>query len=453
MTPKTYHPRVRRGTAEAPSRMPNRPHPHRTTRLEQGLLLVTATMIPLEGYLPSLNGISVPYVMFAILACYALFRRPKALGRTMHHPVFLAAFALILLGLLIEYTHVFAKYTPQIRMGSMFVAAMIIASFCRDRQALLVCFYSYIISGVVLSFLFFFTSYGALEETASDDFAEASRVRTEVFNDPENTLVEGNLNELAASTAQGAVVALALALTAASPLRRKLFFGVALFCGVATFLPMSRSSMAILTASCAAVMYMYGVRNVRVILLATALTVGGLTFVPEAVFSRMTIAMETPSGKLEGRGRVYQAAIHHLPDYILTGVGAGNFSGPWGMQSEYYDRGFQDKRGGVKGAHNAFIQVTIFWGLAALGMLILVVYQAYRCLPRGGGKDIVVLCSYGLALSLLLRMMVAHGLADKQYALGLGFLVGGYLWMWSRRLVPPLRRVRSLRYPSSKPTP
>jgi O-Antigen ligase len=186
---------------------------------------------------------------------------------------------------------------------------------------------------------------------------------------------------------------------------------------------------------------------------ATALAVGGLILVPGAVLSRFSLSMETPSGKMEARGRIYKAAIDHLPDYIILGVGAGNFAGPWGRQSQYFDHGFKGIQGGVKGAHNVFIQVTIFWGLPALVMLIVLVYHAYRCLPRGGGKDILVICAYGLAVSLLWRMMFTHGLAEKQYAVGLGFLVGGYLWVWSKRLLPPLGRMQPLRYPVVKHTP
>jgi hypothetical protein len=449
MTSTMYQTRIRRGFGNPPSGVQRRAHQDRTTTLERLLLMVTAIIIPLEGYLPflrqylpSFDGMSVPYLMFAILACYALFGRPKALARTLHHPVFLAAFALILLGFVIEFTHDLARYTHLTRMASMFVAAMVVASLCRDRRALLACISGYLISGVVVGILFFFTSYGTLRTATSTDFQEASQVRAEVFTD-----IEGNLNELAFSTAQAAALALALALTARSPLRRKLFFGLALFCGIATFLPMSRGGMVIVGASCSAVMYMYGVRNVRVILVATALAVGGLILVPGAVLSRFSLSMETPSGKMEARGRIYKAAIDHLPDYIILGVGAGNFAGPWGMQSQYFDRGFKEKRGGVKGAHNAFIQVTIFWGLPALVMLIVLVYQAYRCLPRGGGRDILVICAYGLAFSLLLRMMFTHGLAEKQYAVGLGFLVGGYLWVWSKRLLPPLGRMQPLRHP------
>jgi O-antigen ligase len=171
------------------------------------------------------------------------------------------------------------------------------------------------------------------------------------------------------------------------------------------------------------------------------------------VFSRFSLSLETPSGKLEGRGRIYKAAVDHLPEYVLIGVGAGNFWGPWGMQSGYFDRGFKDRRqGGVKGAHNTFIQVTLNWGLTVLLLLIVVVYLAYSCLPRGGGKDALVLCLYGIAVSLLLRMMVSHGLADKEYSLGLGLLVGGSLWIWSKGIVPPRRRGQRQRYPAFEHT-
>src|SRR5690606_21433305 len=157
------------------------------------------------------------------------------------------------------------------------------ATLCRDRRALRATLYGYLIAGVLVSIIFFLTSYGALRATAAADFGEASRLRADVFGD-----VEGNLNALAIATAQGVAVALALGLHARSSLRRKLFFGIALFGGVATFLPMSRSGMAIVALACATVMYSYGLRHVRVVLVAVALALGTLILIPDAVFSRFS---------------------------------------------------------------------------------------------------------------------------------------------------------------------
>jgi hypothetical protein len=385
------------------------------------------------------GGNTTSFLMFAMIAGYLFLKRPGTVARTWRHPVFLVAFALLVLGALIESAHPESKYSDIVRFGQMIMAAICVASLCRDRRALRTSIYSYLIAGVLMSLLLFFAGYGALQNTDATDFKEGTRIRGKVYTD-----IQGNLNQLAVFPAQGAVVALALGLTARSPQRRYLFLGPALFCVIGTFLTMSRSGMVIVGVSCTTVMFVYGVRHIRVILIAAVLAVGALIWVPEAVFSRLTFTPEMGAGKMEIRARLYKAALDHLPEYILTGVGAGNFWGPWGQQTEYY------YAGAVGGAHNGFIQVAIYWGAAALLTLFLVVYLAYRCLPRRGGKDVLALCLYGLAMSLFLRMMVVHAIGSKEYSLGLGLLVAAQLWIWPKGIVPVLRRGQSRHHPTLK---
>jgi hypothetical protein len=261
--------------------------------------------------------------------------------------------------------------------------------------------------------------------------------------------VEGNANALAIFVAQGATVALALALMARSPLRRNLFLAITLFSAVAAFLPMSRSGIVILGASCTTVVLAHGVRHARVLLIAAILAVGGLIWVPEAVFARLTLSREFHEGEGGTRTRLYRAAIEHLPEYIVTGVGAGNFKGPWGEQTDFYKAKYRV----VYGAHNAFIQIAIFWGLTGLLLLMGVVYLAYRCLPRRGSKDVLALCLYGIAVALLLKMMVSHGLASESNALGLGLLVGSHRWIWPNGVIQSVRRGQVRRYPALVRTP
>jgi hypothetical protein len=137
----------------------------------------------------------------------------------------------------------------------------------------------------------------------------------------------------------------------------------------------------------------------------------------------MAYSTEVHGGKMEGRARVYTAAIEHLPEYLGSGVGVGNFWGPWGKRSSF---------GGL-GAHNGFIQVTIYWGLAGLLALAAVIWQAYRCLPANCGKDVIGLCLAGTAVSLFMMLLITHNLYIKEFSLGLGMLVGAQRWVWSTR--------------------
>ena len=143
-----------------------------------------------------------------------------------------------------------------------------------------------------------------------------------------------NLNGMAITAATGAVLALVLALTAKSFRLRILFLGTAAFCVIATFLPFSRTAVVILALSSATVMFAYGV-NVRAIVIALVLGACVFMWVPEAVFPRMSFSLEAN----EARADLYRAAIDHFSEYVLVGVGNGNFYGNWGMSSEFVLRG------------------------------------------------------------------------------------------------------------------
>jgi O-antigen ligase len=169
----------------------------------------------------------------------------------------------------------------------------------------------------------------------------------------------------------------------------------------------------------------------RTIIIAVALGASILIWVPNVVFSRLTFSTEADHGKTEGRARIYLAAVEHFPEYAMTGVGAGNFWGPWGERSAYLQH-----NGLVYGAHNCFIQVMINWGLLALLTYLVIVWQAYRCLPRRCGADALSRCLLGIAVSLFLLMLVSHRLAAKEFSIGLGLLVAAHCWIWPAGIVP-----------------
>lgn len=391
-----------------------------TTAMERWLLMATIVCLPLQDHIPNVAGFSIMYLLFAMLAAYVFLNRLRALARIWLHPVFLAAYILIAVGILVEFSHPYTSYSEIFRFALVIVGAIFIASVCRDKQALRAGIYGYLIAGVWMSILLFLTSYGALSGAAAADFNEASQVRAGMST---AIPLHANLNGMAFITAQGATLALALALATRQPRTRKLFLGIGLFCLLATFLPMSRSGILIAGISCAAVMFVHGV-NVRVIMAAIVLGLGILMWVPDVVFSRLAFSTEAREGKVEGRARVYTAAVEHFPEYMLTGVGVGNFWGVWGMHSKFASGH------GVLGAHNVFIQVIIYWGLIGIGAFLAVIWQAYRCLPKQCGNDTEALCLPGIAISLLLLMLVMHNLYAKEFSLGLGLLVGARHWLW-----------------------
>lgn len=400
-----------------------------TTLTERLLLMSTIILLPMQNYFSTVAGLSIMRIMFAVMALYLLLNRPRTLARTSLHPVFLAAFALLILGSLVEYSHLYSSYRQIFRIGQMFAGAIFVASLCRDQKALRAGIYGYIIVGAYVSVLLFLSIYGALHGATATTFEEASRIRNVALGDQP---LQFQLNTMAFVVAQGALVALALALTAASSRRRKLFLGIALFCLVGSFLPLSRSGVVIGTVGFAFVMFKSRISFAKTILVACLIGATIAMWVPHAVWSRMTFSMESSGGRMEGRARVLTAAVEHFPEYALTGVGSGNFYGPWGMRS-----GFARKSGGVFGAHNIFFQMMIYWGLAGLLALLAVIWQVYHCLPKRFRDNELALCVVGIAFSLFLWSIVMHNLYAKEFSLGLGLLVGARLWIWPKGIFKP----------------
>lgn len=398
-----------------------------TSSVERVLLALTIIALPADNHLIILPGISVVYVLFGAIAVYVMAFRFSELLETLSHPAFIAAYLFLFIGFVMELTAVNNSYDELIRIAQMIVGAVLVASLCRDLPALEMACYGYLVAGVWLSILLFTTSYGALSDVTATNFHEASQLRERAFED--NPL-QANLNSMAFGAGQAAVVALAWALKARTPLHRNLCIGLGFICMVGAFLPLSRGGVVIMIGSCASVMYAFGLRQGKAVLIAVLLGGAVLASVPQSVWSRMSFTFEAHEGKVEGRARVVGTAIDHLPEYFLTGVGAGNFWTSWGRRTE-----LATDSGRVSGVHNCFMQVTLYWGVLGLMALLLVFWQAYRCVPWFSHRDAASLCVLGIGVSLLLYSMVIHSIYAKEFSLGLGLLAGADRWIWPHGVV------------------
>lgn len=407
-----------------------------TSGFERLLLLLSIIALPAEDHFRFVPGFSLLFIAFGTMAIYVVMQRSSELFRILSHPVFLAAYAFLFVGSLIELTHDNNSYYDLSRIAQMIVGAILVASMCRDLPALKMACHGYLIAGLWLAILLFLTSYGVLNQAGTLNFHEASKLREMAF---EGNPLQANLNHMAFGAGQATVVALSWALTARAPLFRNFYIGAGLICMVAAFLPLSRGGVVIAIASCASVMYAFGLQRGKAILITVLLGAAILIWVPQSVWSRMTFSFEEHDGKREGRALVYQAAIDHLPEYIFTGVGAGNFWSSWGRRSEFAGQGH------FRGAHNCFIQVTLYWGIIGLMAFLLVFWCAYRCVPRFCNREAAALSLLGIGASCLLFSMVVHTLYAKEFSLGLGLLVGAHCWIWPQGIVYPVSGIRRAR--------
>jgi hypothetical protein len=396
--------------------------------VEKSLLALMIVTLPLESHILIIPGFSIQFVIFGVVAVYTSIRHYGVLLRTMGHPLFLASYCFLLYAAAMEITAPRADLNVLYRFGQMIMGAILIASVSRDVRALKIAFSGYIVAGLWLSVLLFLTSYGAIQQTDASSFDEASKLRAEVFAE---SPIRADLNTMAFSAGQGAVVAIAWALMAPTAFLRNVLLGSGLFCLVASFLPLSRGGAAITLISCATVLYGVGIRGAKSLLLVAVSATILWSVVPQAVWSRMSFTFEEREGKQEGRALVYQAAIDHLPEYFFTGVGAGNFWSSWGAKTA-----FKGTSSRVSGSHNSLFQVTLYWGIGGLLTLLLIYWQAYRCLPRRGKWQVASLCLLGISVSILLYSQVVHTIYAKEFSIGLGLLAGSSCWIWPTGIAP-----------------
>jgi hypothetical protein len=416
VSPPTSHGQLWYGSESAVSVVRKALPPPPTTTVERILLMALIAALPIEDHIPTVGGFSILFILFGVLAAYVFANRARTLNRIWLHPVFRAVYVLLLLCFLIEYGHGNAEYRQLLQFGFMFAGGVFVAVLCRDRSALRTALYGYIIGSVWLSVVILSATYGILSGATATSYREASAARAAATED---IGLEGNLNALAFLAVQGGVVALAMTLTARSAMRRGMMLGITAFCLLAAFLTMSRGGIGIAALCCSAIIFRYRASRLRSMAMAAALGILLMSLIPNVVFTRFTYSTE------DGRARSYNAVFETVSEYVLFGVGSGNFWNSWAVR-----HGFITGGGKAMGAHNTFLQITINWGLPALLALLVLIWFVHRCIPKGCGNDALALCLPGIALSLFLIMFFSHNFYDKWYSLGLGLLVGANHWIW-----------------------
>jgi hypothetical protein len=402
-----------------------------TTLVERSLLLVCIVVLPMQDYFPSIAGMSVSFLLFAILAVYVIVNRPRALGTMWQHPVFMAAYAFIVVSVLMEFSSPLPQYGQSRRFAEMIGGTICVAILCRDRPALTTGLYGYIAAALWVSVALYLTSYGMLQGMGpASDFHEAEKIREEAFQEK---IAGANLNRLAFVCTQGALVAFALCLSDKWKHLRSPLMGIVAFCLIASFLPMSRGAAVVGLLGFAITFYAHGGKFGKGLVMVGVLGMAMYMLVPEAVWSRMGYSTEVrSSGKMEARAKLYTLAMDRLPEYIMAGVGAGNFYNKWAVEKGF-SRTIIDGRSTTREplpAHNALVQLTIYWGILALSTFLMIMWCVYRQIPFQCGRDELSLALLGIIVSLGTHLLYGTDFSDKAQAFGVGMLVGARRWIW-----------------------
>jgi hypothetical protein len=400
-----------------------------TTLLDRVLLGLPFLVLPVENLLPTFGGLSVAWLSFAAIALFLIICRTSALGRVLRHPLCISFGLFLVVTAAIEMTHELSSLSEWFRIAQMFAGAVMAGALCRDRQALRFGLNTAILTGLIMTIVLMLSGAGVLYQSKTATFEQATVARDTAFG--ASGLI-GDINRTSYVTAVGALFAFAIGTSLRRGRTRNLYFAASLICLFGTLLSLSRAGVLIAAVSGFVILIVRRGGKLKSILLAVALAGAAVMISPTAAIQRLEYSTEKKDGRMEGRAMVYTRTFEALDQYWLVGVGSGDFWQRWAFQN-----GFSSRRRAF-GSHNAFFQMMIYWGIAGLAMLVTIVVQAFRTLPRRLRADFEAVALLGLLVSVVLRLASAHNLYAKEYSLIFGLLLGAGCWIWpGRRLAPP----------------
>ena len=402
-----------------------RTRPRPTSRFERLLLTVTILLVPFQDDVPAIGRVSIVWVAFAFMAGVVIFRRPADLFYVAMHRALLPVYGFLVIGALIELTHPHARAQDWLGCAQMVLGGIVVAAICRDRRAIMTVMNAIIAAGVILTFMFAIVAYGPLKNTSAASFKTVSQVRKEA-------LAGGPLgvgvNAYAVVMAEGAAVATALAIASRNRRKQYMYCGFAMWCLLGTFLSLSRGGVSIAVVSIIVLLLSHKRQRLRTMIAVGVLATIFVAVVPSAVFARLAIR-EGP-GRAEPRRQLYLAALDNLPEFAVSGVGAGNFWNDWGFTHE-----FADKPGVAhpQGVHNSFLQIGLYWGILGLGAYLVTLWALYRGLPRSSSDQMLLLGLRAIAAAMFMSLFFAHTFDGKQFSFALGVLVAERIWLRNQR--------------------
>jgi hypothetical protein len=385
---------------------------------ERILIFLTVFIVPFENDIPLVGRFSAPFVLFAIMGAYIFVFRLTALRRVISSGPFVLVTLFLLVAALTESFHQDSNFLAIGRTAQTAAGGVLLASLCRDARALRALMWGCILSGTLASWVLIRDGYSLLSSFGASDFISANQARL-AFQ--EAATIEENFNTLSRVAALGAALGLLLALRRGGGRLRMVAITGTVICLIGLFLPMSRGGMISGAFLIAIVLYYSPVTLGKKAFVVIALTVVVMTLVPRVVFQRAQVV--TAGRYADTRLMMYTAAVSNFPEYVGTGVGAGNFS-RWGMKA-----GFPSRERAIW-VHNSFLQVFINWGIIPLFLYGCVFWFAFRTIPKNKNRDIHITGMLVLLVSLIMTLAFSHVLWTKYMAIALGAVVG--LSRWAR---------------------
>jgi hypothetical protein len=271
---------------------------------------------------------------------------------------------------------------------------------------------------ILVAFAFIAAVYGfAIDPSASgasggDPTVELNRLGGSI----------GDPNRFAAKVLPGAIIAIALAVTAKSPLARIFFWGAAGVCVVAVILSLSRGGLIAALAVCLIAPIVTAGARGKVALVTVSVI--GLSIValfiltPPEARQRIT---ESDSGN--GREDIWRVGWRMYEAHPINGIGAGNFENtsihyliqPGVIQRDEYFIA------APKVAHNSYLHVLSELGIVGLSLFMAIIVVSLACLAKAaalarriGERELTILAQ--AVFLAVIAVLVANFFISEQLA-------------------------------------
>ncbi len=396
---------------------------YNSTVFDRILLFLLVFSIYFEANLPSFSGASTPFVIFAFTLVYLSITRLNSLMRLFSSKYFIAAMSFAVLCIFMETMHQYAAYDFIIRYINMTLGMYGIAALCRDKQAFDLALFTFVLASAVQSVLIITGTAPLLSSLTASGFTDASHARLLAF---EEFYLRGSLTDISYFSSIGAIIGIIWAYYEKVRWKRYLLIALSLPSVLGVFLTASRTGAVIFFS--AVLIFMIKSRvNLKKWIIPMVILILFIAFtVPEVVWVRLgSLVRLTELQSEDSRSKVYLAVLRNIDQYVLTGVGSGNYWNGWAVKAGITNRYTTDI---AMAAHNAFFQVWIYWGLPALLGFLYLIRMFAKILNTDIRGDRRKACLYIFIMIIPLIFIFYHSFYHKSFSIGIGMLLSARFW-------------------------
>ena len=395
----------------------------RSTLFDRVLIFLLVFSIYFEANLPYAGTASTPFLIFGFTFVYLAATRIKTLLKLFSSKYFVASILFALVCVFMETIHPFASYDFIFRYLNMTLGIFCIAVLSRDRKAIDVALFTFVLASALQSIILISGSFHLLKGFTAFGFYDASRARIEAF---EELFLKGNLNEISYFSSIGALIGMIWIYYEDKNWKRWLLVALTVPSILGVFFPASRTGALIFFASTLIFFFKTKV-NLRKWIVPTGLLSLLLIFaIPDVIWVRLSSIMHLSElQESDSRTKVFSAIISQIDQYALTGVGAGNYWHGWAVSAGITNRFTTDI---AMAAHNAFFQLWMYWGLPALLAFFVLIWTFAKAVEKNITGDRIKTSLYIFVLMIPMIFLFYHSFYHKSFSIGLGMLIGARFW-------------------------